>query len=836
MKYFCCEEHRLAAVRDAGVLNGIEYIEVSDSEAPTEALRQRTLFVRLLLAPVGLNPSNIMISGGDRIPTVDVEFVTTADALPVGEDPTLVDGIDDPERVLVVRTESRGDFSLYTFSIVAGAGSLEPPGTFDPLLASVDFSFKVECPTDFDCKVDDSCAPDVGPTPAIDYLAKDYGAFRRLMLDRMSLLTPDWAERAPADIGIALVETLAYVADELSYRQDAVATEAYLGTARRRASLRRLARLVDYRVHEGTNARVWLRVEPEADGVEIPAQTAVLTRVPNTDAVLEPGGPEHRRALIDGAETFEVVESKQLFLDNRTFSFWTWGDTGCCLPPGTTSATLLGHHVDLVAGDVLILTEVVGAETGVAADADPARRVAVRLVNVEASSDPSGGRFSEPPTNDAVDVTEIEWHAEDALPFPLCLSATHLPDVEVSVAWGNIVLADHGQTIVEEDLGAVPEPVLELAVVGSHCDPADVQPVPPRYRPRLANAPLTYSRPAPTPATSAFAATATSISVARPHAFLVDAADASPTPVRWQPRFDLLNSDDDAREFIVEAEHDSTATIRFGDDVHGRRPEPGTTFLATYRVGNGPAGNVGANAIAHLVTDTVGLLSVENPIAAIGGIAPETADAIRRDAPEAFLVQQRAVTPADYEDKTALHPDVERAAGTFRWTGSWHTVFVTADRVGGLEVDAEAETGIRRHLEPFRMAGYDLEVDSPIFVPLRIELELCAEPDHFRADVKRAALDVVSSRRRRDGSLGLFHPDLYTFGQPVYRSAIVAAVQRVPGVESVRMVVFERQRDSATSGLATGVLPMGRLEIARLDNDPNFPERGTITIEVRGGK
>src|SRR4029077_7562637 len=82
--------------------------------------------------------------------------------------------------------------------------------------------------------------------PEIDYLAKDYASFRQLMLDRISVLSPQWKERNPADIGIALVELLAYAGDYLSYRQDAVATEAYLGTARRRVSVRRHARLVDY--------------------------------------------------------------------------------------------------------------------------------------------------------------------------------------------------------------------------------------------------------------------------------------------------------------------------------------------------------------------------------------------------------------------------------------------------------------------------------------------------------------------------------------------------------------------------------------------------------------
>src|SRR4029453_5462372 len=115
-----------------------------------------------------------------------------------------------------------------------------------------------------------------------------------------------WTERTPADAGIALVELLAYVADELSYRQDAVATEAYLATARRRTSLRRHARLVDYLVHEGSNARAWVRIFVGGEAVPLDAHTQLLTRVPGVPAVIEPGGPEHRAALAAGSETFET--------------------------------------------------------------------------------------------------------------------------------------------------------------------------------------------------------------------------------------------------------------------------------------------------------------------------------------------------------------------------------------------------------------------------------------------------------------------------------------------------------------------------------------------------
>ena len=75
--------------------------------------------------------------------------------------------------------------------------------------------------------------------------------------------------------------------------------------------------------------------------------------------------------------------------------------------------------------------------------------------------------------------------------------------------------------------------------------------------------------------------------------------------------------------------------------------------------------------------------------------------------------------------------DVQRAAATFRWTGSWYTVFVTADRFGGAAVDAPFKARLRRHLERFRMAGYDLEVDGPRYVALDVTLHICVQPDYL---------------------------------------------------------------------------------------------------------
>jgi hypothetical protein len=179
---------------------------------------------------------------------------------------------------------------------------------------------------------------------------------------------------------------------------------------------------------------------------------------------------------------------------------------------------------------------------------------------------------------------------------------------------------------------------------------------------------------------------------------------------------------------------------------------------------------------------------------------------------------------------------VQRAAATFRWTGSWHTVFVTADRFGGAAVDARFEGRLRRHLERFRMAGYDLEVDAPRYVPLDVTLHVCVKPEYFRSEVLRAVRAELGSGVLPDGRLAVFHPDNFTFGQPVYLSRIVAAAQSVPGVEAVSVQKFHRMAAPEAVSFANGVIPIGRLEIAQLANDPSFRERGRVTIEGGGGK
>jgi hypothetical protein len=820
--YVCQSPGRVNALLDAAVanpprlLNGIQYLEVAPGQRRLEVHFVHPLAV---VPATPLQPANVEIRGGVRVRDPQVTGISTS-----GE-------------VLWVDLATAGDFSVYTLRLVANAGVGAPPAGIDPALAQIDFRFKVDCPSDFDCKPVDKCAPDPAVGPVIDYLARDYASFRRLTLDRLAALMPNWRERNPADLWVSLAEAVAFRGDELSYYQDAVATEAYLGTARQRISVRRHARLLDYAFHDGANARVWIAFDAgaAADGLTLAGGdpvtglggTQMWTRVPGLPSELDADGAQ--TALEAGAQPFELVTPVTVYTAHNTLRFFTWSDDECCLPHGATRAFLCdddANRLRLRAGDVLVLEARKSTTTGETADADAQQRAAVRLTRVDPEAPLSGGIRGvpavrrDPVTGQA--FVEIEWSDGDALPFALCLSKRIAGELvtDMAGACANVGLADHGGTVRTVDrLTAVP---------GGRV---------PRYPlDRTSIAPLTQQARVRVPGSDA--TTMVDMKASAASAMVRDLADVSPAidvrsegdRRRWTARRDLLASDSEAAEFIVETGNDGGAALRFGDGVNGRAPLEGEGLEARLRIGSGLAGNVGAEAIGHVVAP--GLNGVRNPMAAQGGVDPQPLSQARLYAPQAFRRQERAVTADDYAAMMEREPRVQRAVATRRWTGSWHTMFITVDRRGAGSIDPEFEDALRAFIERYRLAGHDVEIDAPIFVSLDIELHVCARPGYFAADVEQRLLDVFSAARLPGGASGFFHPDRFTFGQPVYLSAAIAAAMAVPGVEYVTPVRFQRLGRAAAGEIARGRIPMARLEIARLDNDPNAPEHGRLRVDV----
>jgi hypothetical protein len=685
----------------------------------------------------------------------------------------------------------------------------------DPFFARASFSLD-PAPRDADCL---PVCPPPAPMPdaPIDYQARDWASFRRLMLDRLTVLLPDWDEESPADLWVTLVELLADAADQVSYFQDAVATEAYLGTARLRISVRRHARLAGYRMHEGASARVWAQLQTSsASGTLVPAGTQILSRVAGAPPRFNPGSPELAQALTASPLVFETLYDATVYSAHNALPLYDWGAPEYGLAAGATAATLHGSFPHLAVGDVLALAEVKGPATGIPADADPRHRQAVRLTAVIPGQDLLADDGPQ-------DVTEIEWHPDDALAFALLIS-TVLPSGAVtglSAAFGNLVLADDGLTVPGESLGPVP-------------------PAPAPFRPTLALPDLTFRHPYD--ATVALAVSAAAALAIAPGEALPAISLADPQRT-WSPSYDLLSSAPTDAAFVVEMDDDRRAHLRFGDGVLGLAPVAGQTLTATYRVGNGSAGNVGVDSLAHVVSANAALMGAANPLPGRGGTDPELLDAVRLAAPQVFHDTDADVTTAEFARLAETYPDVARAAASLEWTGSWHTLFIGVDRASGGPVDDAFKAGLASFLESDRIAGWEVEIGPLRYVGLDIAMTVTLAPTASRGQVEAGLEAAFSNRDLPGGGRGFFQPANFTFGQPVYLSRVIAAALAVPGVVAVDLDDtppkpnrFRRYGEPPRGEVAKGEIPIGGLEIARLDNDPAAPQLGRIRFFLEGGR
>jgi hypothetical protein len=813
-------------------LDGIDYVQVPwDDQA-----RIAVYFVTG--PPPVVATANVTITGGVRITGIEVVAVSQQ---------TDGNGVD----YLEVIVDRSGDFSPYVVHLDGLDAELDRE--FNHLV----FGFKAGCPTDFDCLDEPIRPPDDLPTRHIDYMAKDYASFRQLLVDSIPATVPEWLERHEADVGIALLELLAYEGDYISYAQDAAANEMHLETARQRESVGRHVALVDYRMHQGVNAKAFVAVQVSAAGT-IPARSLrcpertirFLTRIgePVDPASVVPPGPviesQHAtRAIAATNVVFEPVETANLDPALNEIFIHTWGNEDCCLPVGSTTVDLVGD-VPLEEGGLLLLEELRDVTTGSHQHANTEHRQVVRLVTVGTQEDElytadasaPGGVAPRGAPDDALVVTTVTWDRNDALTFPLCIStvseAGDQLDV-VAVARGNIVLVDHGETVEERH---VPDDrTIRYSDIG--------------YRFRLNREPLTHGFGRD------FVAAGPVADLYRidprdsdPHIVLVDGDGSGAT---WLSEPNLLASNAFSRSFVAEPDHDGRALIRFGDGTFGREPsfseraseEEENRIRAIYRIGNGRQGNVGRESIVHVLRaeDPAPAFpvieSLTNPLPAWGGIDPEPIDLVKLTAPDAFRAETfRAVTEQDYVDAAELLPAVSHSQVDFRWYGSWHTASVTVDPRGTDLLDADTETAVRNHLTRYKLAGYDLETDPPKYVALTIGIIVCVKPDHFRSDIRQAVQQALSATTSPDLSLGFFHPDNWTFRQPLHVSELYAAVEAVEGVDSAEVIEFHRYGALPDGEIAAGKIVADRLEILRLNHDPNFPENGVLELIMHGGK
>lgn len=880
----CRDSERRGLLEKQTALNGIDFVEF---EIKAGAFLLHVHFLHPL--PAGaygllVDSSPIHVHGGTRIVGVTVKKAV------LGGGPKILD----------VEVDQQGDYSPYLLTIgwTRGSGGvwIYAFPALDRLFSVAPINFRPGCPIDFDCAPSEHCPPDTLVEPALDYLAKDYASFRRMLLDYAAQHNRAWTESSAADLGMALLELFAHEGDHLSYFQDAVANDAFLDTARQRVSAKRHAKLVDYEMHDGRNAWTFVHLQVTATGV-VTERTPLLTTitspmrfdrdpgvVPLPQPVVPPGTLLHEifdedyrtDPALAHLQVFETTAPVTLDPDNNELRLHAWGNERCCLARGTLTAHvyavngLTAVRPPLKAGDYLLLEEVLGPTTGSAADADPTHRQVVRIERVNpdpstSTSGPASDAMHDPlflaaldaslepkpvtvpvPVNQLLPLVEVTWRAADALTVPICLSTIvdTKPVRRVSVARGNIALADHGRSIAYQPYNE-----------DNYEAPDGVRP----YRFRLPQGPLTFQ--CEPNGASGFPPLRNAVDLtcdvrrARPAVRLRAVGATSP----WMPVPNLLSSTEFDRHFVVDVDDDLRGVLRFGDGEAGERFINIPQFDVWYRVGNGRPGMIGADSLKHLVqpnpvpgtwpldlAGNVAIALVRNPLPARGAQDPETIEEVRQYAPAAFRARQfRAVTERDYRDAAMTIAGVADAVAGFRWTGSWYTVFigidpddpehVLTDARGVTRLEPEFKQRVLDGLTRYRLAGYDLEIRSARYVPLDIAIEICVKTGYFRGDVAHAVSIALGTFRGPDDAAAFFNTANFRFAQPVYLSRIYAAVAEVEGVESARVTTFHRHGRLPAGELESGVVPIAPWEIARLDNSRSNMENGTLTITAGGG-
>ena len=772
MRYACCDERRLQAVQEAGVLNGIEYVEVSDSEAPP-GLRQRTLFVRLLLGPAGLGTPNVVIDGRRAHPRRG--RVGRAGDAAARRRGCRADGGPRRPRERAARPHRLAPATspaTRSVSSRAAAATSRRPG-FDPLLAAVEFSFKVECPTDFDCAPVCDCPPEAGrravdrlprqglpvvplaharpPQPArprldgAGHARRRHRARRAARLRRGRALVPPGRGRdrgVPADRAAADVAAPPRAARRL-----------------RRARGRERPR-VGARLRRGRGRRARPRDAAAHARPRRPGRGRARRAAPPRRAREGRRDVRDRRAgralpLARAVRLLDVGRRRLLPPPRR--------DRGHARrrPPRAEGGRRARARGGRRAGD----RQPGRRRPGEARRRPPDARRRRRATR-PAGSSPTRRRTTRSTS------PRSAWDEADALPFPLCISVEERPELVVAEAWGNIVLADHGRTIAAERLGDVPGPVLDrvpddVRPVRPGADRAGPDPLPadarearpsPRRGPapthavaegpvepgsaleaalalahlRAGRARLARGARLPLPGRaggvprrprrlvgerrrdrgaapargrdahglraprSAAATIAADPRAARPAVALEGTLLGATEP--WAPQLDLLGSGGDAAEFVVEVEHDGAATLRFGDGVHGRRPEEGTVFDATYRVGNGTRRQRRRRRDRPRRDGTAAASS-----RAVEPAPRRAAASTRRRPTRSAATRPRrtssssAPSPRTTTRRSAeRNPRVQRAAATFRWTGLVaHRLRHRRRAPAAAPVDEEFETDLR---------------------------------------------------------------------------------------------------------------------------------------------
>jgi hypothetical protein len=448
----------------------------------------------------------------------------------------------------------------------------------------------------------------------IDYLAKDFDTFKDIMISTIENRVFGWKPTSEADLDLVLIELLCAAADELSDYQDRVMNEAYINTARKRVSVARHARLIDYYICQGHQPNTWLAIELKPGeeikldkSDEIKSSLRVKTSTdPRTNTVYSTRGNL----------------SFMSHLLNR-FTLYTWNGANKNLKAGDTSADLRFVDKSLCSKDAykelrrLIIKEELTtlliqewkhpiSRKELKDTRRKSNRQLLRLLsneeNAKVNFDPISREY----------CLHVTWDKRDQLKhdYQFVIDNDEGPITDATQFHGNLVRVYYGETkrvrFVDPNncnIANENEYYYQRTKWGTIC--------------RIPDYPVSYIDvyEGKTPNGKIPPRTTLTVKV---------------NGVTWKERIDLIHSREDDCHFIVETDEHGKSIIRFGNGINGKKLPQNAAVRCDYQVGIGRGGNIGSDTL-NVINEPFKsqIISCWNPFQVTNGREAETMEEIR---------------------------------------------------------------------------------------------------------------------------------------------------------------------------------------------------------------
>lgn len=252
----------------------------------------------------------------------------------------------------------------------------------------------------------------------------------------------------------------------------------------------------------------------------------------------------------------------------------------------------------------------------------------------------------------------------------------------------------------------------------------------------------------------------------------------------WTKVVDFINSDSDDKHYRVETDSNGYSYIVFGDGISGAIPATGSNNIrATYRVGGGTAGNVGAARIIELISNIDYIDSVTNAAAASGGTAEESLAHARKFGPAFFRVQERAVTISDFEylAETFYSPEYGGIAKAKATPVALSVQLSIIPKAGGTPSQG-LRNALIDYFEDIKPVCTPLEILNPSYVPIDITTAVYIYDDYNRDTVINAVISAVNKHLSPvcQDENGLY---VHEFGADVRLSDLYRLIDEIEGVD-----------------------------------------------------